>query len=544
MRRFLTQMAFRFMGVKKLYQEVVVEERLHDVKPKIRKDLQVLLEDANSNNDFYRGKFDQFLAENREANDEDFFAAYSQLPAFSKQDYAEAGIDMLNGFAEDQVKDMELQFEGRPFDSLRRLRNGKFLMPMATGGSTSLPLVIHMTKHHMFSMLFTFFKCWYRMGWRPGDKILVFYPKNTYNIDDMAKFNKYDKYCGFRYQLFDKIDKESVTELVDEINRFKPKMLLIFPSPLNMVAHTIRKYNLPLEHHPELINVSGETFFECQKKNIQEVFSRSKVEDSYGSVELGELAHETENGLEVFANVAYVETAPNENGKPEMIITRLHLNDFPFIRYKMKDIADIEFRVDENGEERFVISNIEGKDSNFILSHSGKRFYPSFFNQLVNELNETCNQNILEIKVYERGQTDLEVQFILKNDEAQELIRENAHKMFVEKMGEEMNYEFKFVEFIDHDYRRKYRVIERIDDVEYAGGIVGNEEKLAKIEEAAKSKGTATEDSVAGKSIDPNHSGAAGQTPAADQASQDDRADGEDINSSGDQESAQQSVST
>ena len=488
MRRFLTQMAFRFMGVKKLYDEVVVEDRLHDIKPKIRRDLQELLEDANSKNDFFKGKFDSFLEENRDADDETFFANYSKLPAFSKQDYAEAGYDLLNGYGESDVKQLELQFQGKPFDSLRRLRNGKFLMPMATGGSTSLPLMIHMTKHHMFSMLYTFFKCWYRMGWRPGDKILVFYPRNTYNIDDMAKFNKYDKFCGFRYQLFDKIDKESVTELVHEINRFKPKMLLIFPSPLNMVAHTIRKYNLPLKHHPELINVSGETFFDCQKKNIQEVFSNSLVEDSYGSVELGELAHETENGLEVFANVAYVETAPNENGKPEMIITRLHLKDFPFIRYKMKDIADIEFRKDENGEERFVISNIEGKDSNYILSHAGERFYPSFFNRFVNELNDVCGHNILEIKVYERGQVDLEVQFILKDESAQETIKEAAHKLLVEKMGEEMNYDIKFVEFVEHDYRRKYRVIERIDDVEYAGGIVGDDVKLASIAETNDAK--------------------------------------------------------
>ncbi|MEE2641773.1 MAG: hypothetical protein VX768_14190 [Planctomycetota bacterium] len=484
MRRFLTQMAFRFMGVKKLYDEVVVEDRHENVKSLIRKDLQNLLEHANQNNDFFRGKFDEFLEQNRDATDETFFKAYSGLPAYSKQDYAEAGNDLLNGYDEQDVEKLELQFAGRPLDSLRRLRSGKFLMPMATGGSTSLPLMIHMTKHHMFSMLFTFFKCWYRMGWRPGDKILVFYPKNTYNIDDMAKFNRYDRYCGFRYQLFEKIDRDSVAELVEEINRFRPKMLLIFPSPLNMVAHTIRKYNLPLKHHPELINVSGETFFDCQKKNIQDVFSRSRVEDSYGSVELGELAHETENGLEVFANVAYVETAPNENGKPEMIITRLQLDDFPFIRYKMKDIADIEFRVNESGQEMFVISNIEGKDSNYILSHSGERFYPSFFNRFVNELNGMFDGNILEIKVYERGQTDLEVQFILRDESRQNEIREAACELLQERMGGEMNYDIRFVEFVEHDYRRKYRVIERIDDVEYAGGIVGNQQKLDSIARA------------------------------------------------------------
>ena len=385
---------------------------------------------------FSKGKFTEFLEENRDATDEEFFAAYSKLPAYSKTDYAEAGVDLINGYSEKEIDKLELQFEGKPLDSIKRLRSGQFLMPMATGGSTSLPLTIHMTKHHMFSMLFTFFKCWYRMGWRPGDKILVFYPKNTYNIDDMAKFNKYDKYCGFRYQLFDRIDRDSVAELVDEMNRFKPKMLLIFPSPLNMVAHTIRKYNLPLEHHPELINVSGETFFDCQKKNIQDVFSRSKVEDSYGSVELGEIAHETDGGLEVFANVAYVETAPNENGKPEMIITRLCLHDFPFIRYKMKDIADVDFVRAADGTERFVVSNIEGKDSNFILSNSGKRFYPTFFNHFVNELNKVCDDTILEIKVYERGQTNWEVQFIIRDPEKADAVRAAAVERLTAEMGQ------------------------------------------------------------------------------------------------------------
>ena len=481
MRRFLTQMALRVMGVKKLYDEVVVEDRLHDIKPKIRRDIEEVLKEVNANNDYFRGKFDLFLSETSHVDDEAFFQAYSKLPAYSKQDYAEAGFDLLTGYQEQDAADLALEFDGKPLESINRLRTGKFLMPMATGGSTSLPLTIQMTKHHMFSMLFTFFKCWYRMGWRPGDKILVFYPRNTYNIDDMAKFNKYDKFCGFRYQLFDRIDRESVTELVHEINRFKPKMLLIFPSPLNLVAHTIRKYDLPLQHHPELLNVSGETFFDCQKKNIQDVFKRSIVEDSYGSVELGEIAHETRNGLEVFANVAYVETAPNENGKLEMIITRLGTKEFPFIRYKMKDIADIEFVKDENGEERFLVRNIEGKDSNYILNRDGERFYPSFFNRFVNDLNAVCDDTVLEIKVYERGQTDLEVQFIVKDEALEDLVADTARKLLNERMGDNMDYAIGFVDFIEHDYRRKYRVIERIDDVEYAGGIVGNQEKLASI---------------------------------------------------------------
>ncbi|MEM9410719.1 MAG: hypothetical protein AAGA30_06370, partial [Planctomycetota bacterium] len=358
--------------------------------------------------------------------------------------------------------------------------------PMATGGSTSSPLAVYMTKYHTFSMMYTFFKCWYRMGWRPGDRMLVFYPSDTYYIDDMARYNRFSNITGFRISLFSKIDEQTISNLVDEINEFKPKIFLVFPSPMNMIADTIRKKNLPLKHHPELINFSGETFFDCQRKNIQQVFTGSKLEDSYGSVELGEIAHETKDGLEIFANVAYIETEPNEQGQPEMICTRLDLSDFPFIRYKMRDVADIEFIKSEDGTERFVITNIEGKDTNYICSDSGAKFYPSFFNRFVNDLNVKFEDHIVEIKVYERGQQELEVQFIVKDDRLNDSIRVTTEQLLRERISANMNYDVSFVDYIDHDYRRKYRVIERIGDVEYAGGIVGNQQKLDKIADDQK----------------------------------------------------------
>lgn len=478
------QLMFRFVRISGLYQDVVVTDRLTNIRPQIRQDLESLLSNANDSNEYFRGKFTSFLAATASVSDDEFFEAYAKLPALSKQDYANAGQTvMADKWADVDQHENEFSVEGKPFESLRRLRGGNYLMKMATGGSTSLPLSVMMTKHHMFSMLFTFFKCWYRMGWRPGERILVFYPRNTYNIDDMVKFNRYSKLLGFRYHLFDKIDEQTVRDLVDDINRYKPKLLLVFPSPMNMIAHTIAKLGLELKHHPELINVSGETFFDCQRTHIESIFTQSKIEDSYGSVELGELAHETDNGLEIFANVAYVETAPNDAGQPEMIITRLKLADFPFIRYKMKDIADVEFRKYADGTEKFVITKIEGKDSNFILSDRGERFYPSFFNGFVNEMNGLVSDSIIEIKVYERGQQELEIQFILADSSWEERVESETRRLLSVKMSQQMDYKIRFVDFIDHDYRRKYRVIERIGDIEFAGGMVGDEAKETAINE-------------------------------------------------------------
>ncbi len=478
MRRSLYRTLFRWLGVDPLFRQVVVEDRLQDVRAGIRRDLQTLLETVDQNNSFFRGKFTSFLSEHAQSTDEVFFAGYAQLPAFSKQDYAEAGSAvMAPPWDRSDPEEMELHVRGRPLESLRRLRRGDFLMPMATGGSSALPLVVRMTKHHMFSMLFTFFKCWYRMGWRPGDRLMIFYPQNTYNIDEMVTFNRLSWLTGFRYHLFSKIDEEVVRGLVDDLNRYKPRLLLVFPSPMNMIAHTIRRCKLPLRHQPALINVSGETFFDCQKRNIQAVFPRSRVEDSYGSVELGEIAHQADGGLEVFANVAYVETEPNAQGQPEMVVTRLHLGDFPFIRYKMRDVAQVAWHTDAQGHERCLITQIEGKDTNFILNDVGERFYPSFFNQFVNRLNAQFHDAILEIKVYERAQRELEVQMILRDPATAETIGPATHQMLRQEVSPRMDYRVRFVDYIDHDYRRKYRVIERLGDVEFAGGIVGDTRK-------------------------------------------------------------------
>ena len=479
MLRALYQWMFRFVGIEKLYRDIVVEDRFENIRSLIRSDLVDLLRVTNQNNPFFEGRFTDFLKETEDLDEDLFFEHYSRLPVFTKQDYAAAGQSLLSRpWCDADLDRMNLQVNGNIWESLQRLRSGKYLMSMATGGSTSLPLLVWMTKGHQFSMLFTFFKCWYRMGWRPGDRLLVFYPKNTYNIDDMVKFNPYSKWLGFRYHLFDKIDEKTVRSLVEDINQYRPKLLLVFPSPMNMIANTIRRFNLKLTHQPAMINVSGETFFDCQRKNIEEVFPLSKIEDSYGSVELGELAHELpEGGLEIFSKVAYVETVENPHGQPEMVITRLGLSDFPFIRYKMKDIAEVEFRRDEKGQEKFVITKIEGKDSNFILSDRGERFYPSFFNQLVNDLNRHVDQTIIEVKVFERGQRELEVQFIIKDKSRAEEVKELSRSLLRERMSDQMEFKFRFVDFIDHDYRRKYRVIERIGDVEFAGGMVGGKPK-------------------------------------------------------------------
>jgi hypothetical protein len=300
--------------------------------------------------------------------------------------------------------------------------------------------------------------------------VLIFYPAETYNIDDLAAFNQLSALSGFRFLLFRRLDSATVRELVAELNRYRPRLLLAFPSPLNLIAHTIRSQALPLGHQPELINVGGETFLDCQRRNIKRVFTASRIEDSYGSVELGEIAHESPRGLELFSDLAYVETRPDPSGQSEMIVTRLDLLDFPFIRYQMRDLARLE-------DDGLVLSGMEGKDSSFVHGPSGQRLHPSFFNRMVNAVNERfADPPVLEVKIVESSPGQWEVRLLTQAGTNRAAVEAAVHDHLHREIG--ASAPVRFVEHFNHDYRLKYRVIERSSDREYAGGVLGRQGKM------------------------------------------------------------------
>jgi len=77
----------------------------------------------------------------------------------------------------------------------------------------------------------------------------------------------------------------------------------------------------------------------------------------------------------------------------------------------------------------------------------------------------------------------LEVQFILSDNQFKEQVLTESKRLLSERLSSEMDFVIHFVDFIDHDYRRKYRVIQRIGDIEFAGGMVGDESKTSAIDE-------------------------------------------------------------
>lgn len=479
LRKQLIILLMKFLKIYEIYKQIVLNNTKNNIKNYARKKIEDLLIKINFQNNLFKWKFSQFLETIKNKNDEIFFEQYWKLKYFTKQDYVNCWENIV---WTDKIKNnfLKINISKWIFNILKTIRNWNFIFPMATWWSSKNPLKVYMDKFHMFVMMFTFFKCWINMWWNLWDKILIFYPKSVYNIDDLASFNNISYLTGIKFILFDKIDIDSAKIFVKELNNFRPELVLIFPSPINILSQLIRKYNLKLEFQPKFINVSWETFFDCQRQNIKNVFKNSKIEDSYWSVELWEIAHENWDWLEVFSNHCYIETIVNEFWKNELIVTIFDLNIFPFVKYQMKDIADIEFEKTKD-LEIIKIKKIEWKKENHILNDKWDMFFPSFFNEMTNCLNKEFNNHIVEIKAIEKNKTELEIKFIcIDSSKNNEIEQKTLHYLKL-NLSQNMSFFVNFVENMNHDYRLKYRVIERIWDIEYAWWIVWDQEKIKKI---------------------------------------------------------------
>ena len=114
MSKLLYQTIFRLVGARGWYRQTVLEDRLTNIRPQIRADLVQLLTSADRNNPFFEGRFRSFLERTAEMDDDSFFAEYAQLPAMTKQDYAQAGMQvMARPWSECDPAEKELSVLGR-----------------------------------------------------------------------------------------------------------------------------------------------------------------------------------------------------------------------------------------------------------------------------------------------------------------------------------------------------------------------------------------------------------------------------------------------
>jgi phenylacetate-CoA ligase len=436
-----------FGNNRELYERIVsapvsyTEKDRKKFKDKERVFLERVLKDVK----FYR---DRVKKENPKLKD---------FPMMTRPSFKEYNNAMLADEYIDNLKDYQIDLNSSVMRNLYRVLFAQdYIFNMSTGGTSGDPLICHKNKMTMFTDGLLFMKGWKMMGYELSDRVLIFY--DSYYNYDLSWVNALAKINGLKLFFFEKLDEDKVRELVDEINRFKPKILVSFPSYVNYAARIIEEKGLEVKHSP-LIEVSGENLFPHQRKNAERAF-KTKVYDSYGSLELGMIAHECEhqNGLHIYEDIINIETKKHK-GKDAVMATRYDTESWPILNYLIGDLGKVVDGKCKCGRRGKRIKAIHGRVEDYVLLPDKSVIYPTFFRQMLDYCNEQYENVIIESQIVQRTRRDLVLKIITRSKTFNSKISNHLEGELKKMLPKSMRVEIKFVKDIPN--RRKFRFVER-----------------------------------------------------------------------------------
>ncbi len=266
----------------------------------------------------------------------------------------------------------------------------KYLIPITTSGSTGEPLDFYTdARNRVGSACTTRGDMW--TGYRLGEKNICFWiifksaPMKT-KIRRALKGLLTERST---YIDFGDLSDEYFHHLYKTINRIKPTLIVSYAVALNLFAVYLLERGLNI-HPPKGIIAGAEVLFEKHRQRIEEAFN-CKVLNRYGACEIAHIAGECEyqEGLHISMENIYLEII-NESGeicKPgelgEVVLTDLNNHAFPFIRYKIDDLAILSDHSCSCGRALPLLTKIDGRLTDITVGTNGKRMTGAFWGNLL-----------------------------------------------------------------------------------------------------------------------------------------------------------------
>jgi len=238
--------------------------------------------------------------------------------------------------------------------------------------------------------------------------------------------------------------------------KFKPKIIRGFSSAVYLYARYLRENHIE-GIKPKAVITTAEVLFEHQRKLIEEVFN-CNVYDGYGSRETSLSAQQCEakDGYHISDENSIVEflkdgeaVSPGESG--EIIITDLHNQVMPWIRYAIEDLGTPMDEECSCGRKLSMMKSIEGRMNDIIVTPDGRRIrMPAYlFGNM---------EGIREIQFRQHAKNQLSVD-IVKSGEFSDIEVERFLGQMKQHLGNDIGIELRFVDEIQKSSSGKKRFI-------------------------------------------------------------------------------------
>jgi phenylacetate-CoA ligase len=217
-------------------------------------------------------------------------------------------------------------------------------------------------------------------GWEIGEPHLQLGMTVNRSLDRRLK----DLLMGCHYKSAYKLDDFSLGNILRIVEKYNLQYIWGYPGSLYYLARFADEqgWNRPVK----AIASWGDSLYPHYKRIIESVF-RSKVFDTYGCAEGFHIAGQCEYGNYHLHVLDTVVEFLDDDGKPvragqigNIIVTRLHPGPMPLIRYWTGDLGIPSGKeYCPCGRNFPLMSSIQGRDTDVIITPSGNRLIVHFF---------------------------------------------------------------------------------------------------------------------------------------------------------------------
>ncbi|MFH1259481.1 MAG: hypothetical protein ABII74_06705 [Elusimicrobiota bacterium] len=252
----------------------------------------------------------------------------------------------------------------------------------SSSGTTGEPLALYLDR---LSIGYFHAAQWRGFGWygiTPGDRgvkiwggALTLKSRVIENLKDC--FSNRARISAFG------ISASLIAKLWNKCLQDKPEYLYGYASAIFLLASFIEETAIDgKELGLKLIVSTSEKLYDFQREKIKNVFG-CPVVNEYGACESGVIAFECPNGnLHTTMENVYLEVSD----KGKLLITNFNNLSMPFIRYEIGDVVSISDEQCACGRKSLLIKDIIGRESDFLVTPSGKNIHSEIFSYINRDL--------------------------------------------------------------------------------------------------------------------------------------------------------------
>lgn len=330
---------------------------------------------------------------------------------------------------------------------------------ITTGGSTGIPTGMYRDPISFAKELASKAHQYYRIGWREGDRQIVFRGLQIETPDNTEFSPEFNELRCSTYQF----GTERMEIYRQKAFDFQPDWIRCYPSSGYVFAKFLKDSGEPFPRIKGML-CSSEQLYDFQRQLFKEVFGvDTKVFVHYGHYEMAALAGfcEFTDNYHVLPQYGYVElldkndrqiTTAGEVG--EIVATSFIMHATPFVRYRTEDLAVFKSAFCEKcGRPYQIWERIEGRLQELVATKTGRLISTSMLN-----MHDDTYDFLKQFQFHQREPGNVIFKFIAKDD-FNEIIQAEIKSKLQSKLGDDIELIMKAVEEIPLTKRGKHRLL-------------------------------------------------------------------------------------